>query len=130
MRRVRRFDPKQGSFRAWLRGIAANVLRNHLRRHKAIDGRQRPLATDPPVEGPDEAVRESRQRAERIMAALDALPDRHEAVLRAKYLEGQSVIEIADTWGQTPKTVESLLSRARQKFRDTYRRFEQNGRVE
>ena len=36
VRRVRRFDPRQGSFHAWLRGIAANVLRNRLR------GRARP----------------------------------------------------------------------------------------
>ncbi|HZU36779.1 MAG TPA: RNA polymerase sigma factor, partial [Gemmataceae bacterium] len=31
VRRIRSFDPLQGSFLGWLRGIAANVLRNHLR---------------------------------------------------------------------------------------------------
>ena len=29
---------------------------------------------------------------------------------------------------ETPKAVESLLTRARQMFRDIYRRFEQNGK--
>jgi len=41
-------------------------------------------------------------------------------VLRAKYLEGLSVAEIASARGETPKAVESLLSRARQAFRKVY----------
>src|SRR5206468_7460187 len=32
VRRVRDFDPQRATFAAWLRGIAANVLRNLLRR--------------------------------------------------------------------------------------------------
>src|SRR5436190_2659617 len=32
VRRIRDFEPQRGPFLAWLRGIAANVLRNHLRR--------------------------------------------------------------------------------------------------
>src|SRR3954465_2744396 len=35
--RLRSFDPPQGSFAAWLRGIAVNLLRNQFRR----DGRHR-----------------------------------------------------------------------------------------
>src|SRR5262249_5798093 len=38
VRRVSVFDPEVGPFAAWLRGIAANALRNALRR----DGRRRP----------------------------------------------------------------------------------------
>ena len=34
VRRVRRFDPRKGSFLAWLRGIAANLLRNELRKRR------------------------------------------------------------------------------------------------
>src|SRR5262245_9035790 len=34
VRRLRQFDPQRGSFAGWLRGIAANVLRNHLRLHQ------------------------------------------------------------------------------------------------
>ncbi|HBI44343.1 MAG TPA: hypothetical protein DDY78_16050, partial [Planctomycetales bacterium] len=56
----------------------------------------------------------------RLAAALSALPDRYEAVLRAKYLDGRSVIDIAAESGETPKAIESLLSRARQAFRDAY----------
>src|SRR4051812_4169601 len=34
VRRVRHFDPARAAFAAWLAGIAANVLRNHLRRRQ------------------------------------------------------------------------------------------------
>jgi RNA polymerase sigma-70 factor, ECF subfamily len=116
VRGVRRFDPRQGSFLAWLRGIAANTLRNHLRKKRRL----------PKFESLADAHEGNGRPAEspwedQIAAALDALSDREEAVLRAKYLDGMTVAEIATSRGETPKTVESLLSRARQAFRDVYR---------
>ncbi len=123
-RRIRRFDPAQGTFLAWLRGIAGNVLRNHMRCRKPAQS----LNIDP-VAAADQAVAEERERGERIAAVLCGLSERHEAVLRAKYLEGFSVVEIAESRGVTPKAVESLLTRARQSFRDEYRKCEQNGRL-
>jgi RNA polymerase sigma-70 factor (ECF subfamily) len=129
VRRVRRFDPRQGSFLAFLRGIAANVLRNRLRRRlvrlrggNALDGQ--------PGHGSSaesELVR--RERAERIAAVLADLPEHYEAVLRAKYLERASVAEIAGATGQTPKAVESLLSRAREAFRKSYQARQSHGEV-
>ena len=116
VRRVGRFDPVQGCFAGWLRGIAANLLRNHFRR--ARRRRARPLNDEHPSERPDDAAR--RERAERVASALAALPERYEAVLRAKYLDGVSVAELAADGGETPKAVESLLTRARQAFRDAY----------
>ena len=62
--------------------------------------------------------------AERVARALATLPDRYEAVLRAKYLEGRSVQDIASAWDETPKAVESLLTRARQAFRKAYEKSE------
>jgi RNA polymerase sigma-70 factor (ECF subfamily) len=122
VRRVRRFDPDQASFGTWLRGIAANVLRNLLRRqrrrrHESLNGH---VAVAPRT---DEGLPQ-RELAERIARALAALPERYEAVLRAKYLDQQSVIQIAESWQESPKAVESLLSRARQAFRETYSRCE------
>jgi DNA-directed RNA polymerase specialized sigma24 family protein len=35
-------------------------------------------------------------------------------------LDGQSVAEIAATWNETEKAVESLLTRARAAFREAY----------
>src|SRR5438874_10810600 len=39
VRRVRSFDPEQGPFGGWLRGIAARLLRNHFRREGRRNGR-------------------------------------------------------------------------------------------
>ena len=117
VRRIGRFDPARGCFAGWLRGVAANLLRNHFRRGR-LRGRARPLPDEHPAQGADDAAR--RERAERVAVALAALAERYEAVLRAKYLEGRSVADIAAAGGETPKAVESLLTRARQAFRDAY----------
>jgi len=53
-----------------------------------------------------------------------SLPEHYEAVLRAKYLDGQSVAAIAAERDESPKAVESLLTRARQAFRDVYQKSE------
>ena len=54
------------------------------------------------------------------MAARAELPERYEAVLRMKYLERMSVADMAAARGETEKAVESLLSRAREAFREAY----------
>jgi RNA polymerase sigma-70 factor (ECF subfamily) len=119
VRRIRSFDPERGSFAGWLRGIAANILRNHLRAEnrragciKSLNGQPTPARSGEP------------DLAERVAKALTSLPERYESVLRAKYLDQQSVAQIAELWNETPKTVESLLTRARQAFREAYGRSE------
>jgi RNA polymerase sigma-70 factor (ECF subfamily) len=122
VRRVGRFDPDQGSFAGWLRGIAVNVLRNHLRR-RARQDRMAPRATVGVGAGTDDALLQ-REQAEQVAHTLAALPERYEAVLRAKYVEQRSVQEIAAAWAESPKAIESLLTRARQAFREAYRKRE------
>lgn len=114
VRRLRSFDPSAGSFAAWMRGIAVNVLRNHFRRAARRAGRTQSLDAEPI------AGEESREQAERIAAALAALPPHYEAVLRMKYLESRSVADIASERGESPKAIESLLTRAREAFRQAY----------
>jgi RNA polymerase sigma-70 factor, ECF subfamily len=120
VRRVRHFDPQRGSFLAWMRGIAANSLRNHLRRQGlragAAEGRPEP------ADGGRPHPMEERERQLLVAAALAALSDRHEAVLREKYLDGLSVADIAAAWNESPKAIESLLGRAREEFRRLYGR--------
>jgi RNA polymerase sigma-70 factor, ECF subfamily len=121
VRRVRRFDPQKGSFLAWLRGIAANLLRNELRKRRRSPKFQPSADQEIGQTGNHESTSDARSREEEVAAALDALSQREEAVLRAKYLDGLSVARIAAAGGETPKAVESLLTRARQAFREVYR---------
>jgi RNA polymerase sigma-70 factor, ECF subfamily len=116
VRTIRRFDPVRGSFAAWLCGLAANVLRRQFRQQDRRRKREQNAAraggvTSQPAD---------HEQHDRIALTLDALPDRQEAVLRAKYLDGLTVTEIAAQWGDTPKAIESLLSRAREAFRELY----------
>jgi len=118
VRRIRAFDPDVGSFLGWLRGIAANLLHNRFRKERAAaNGRFRLRAGEAE---PADADLLRRERAQRIARALAELSERYEAVLRAKYLEGRAVADIAADWHETPKAVESLLTRAREAFRAAY----------
>jgi len=118
IRRLRSFDPARGSFAVWLSGIAANVIRNALRSRKRRQRNTLPLesAAEPavPLPAADE------DQAERVAEALAALNPLYEAVLRAKYLERMTVETIAAAWGESAKTIESRLTRARQAFRERY----------
>jgi RNA polymerase sigma-70 factor (ECF subfamily) len=120
VRRLRAFDPAQGAFPGWLRGIAAHLLRNALRRDARRQRRLSVLDADHAVNGSPADDLQRHEQAERVAGALAALPERYEAVLRAKYLEGLSMADIAAASGETVKAVESLLTRARQAFRAAY----------
>lgn len=107
VRRVRDFDSDRATFGAWLRGIAVNVIRNALRRSRSLT-ELREIPAKP-------------QAAQiKVAEALAELPEHYERVLRMKYLDGRTVDEIAAEWGETPKAIESLLTRARAAFRAAY----------
>jgi RNA polymerase sigma-70 factor (ECF subfamily) len=128
VRRIRAFDPDQGSFADWLRGIATNLVRNQLRKRSIPSLNGKPTALKPEAltrvakSKPDELL--NRDQAEHIAHALSCLPERYEAALRAKYLDQQSVAEMAATCNESPKAIESLLTRAREAFRQEYQRLE------
>jgi RNA polymerase sigma-70 factor (ECF subfamily) len=122
VRRVGQFDPEVGPFAAWLRGIAAHLLRNRFRRARRHNASVPALCAHLSDRAPEPADAEllRQERSERIAWALTELSERHEAVLRAKYLEGRAVSNIAAEWNESPKAVESLLTRAREAFRAAY----------
>lgn len=120
VRRIRDFDPRQGSFLDWLRGIAGNVIRNHARQRQSAPRDLQTVVESAELVSDAEPQVEATERSARITAALLALPEHYAAVLQAKYLEQQSVSEIAQAWNQTAKGIESLLTRARSAFREQF----------
>ena len=125
VRRLRSFDPAKGAFFDWLCGIASNAARAAIRARCRQKARSRSLVPADDKPAPDANAGDAEEKAERVAAALAALPDHYEAVLRAKYLDRQTVDEIAAARGDSPKAVESLLSRARQAFREAYEQVEE-----
>src|SRR5258708_1772552 len=107
VRKLPSFDPEKGSFLTWLRGLAAGLARNHFRR----ESRRRGVPLPPSLADED---RRPREQAEAVARALAALPERYEAVMRGKYLDGLSVAQLAAQTGESLKAVESLLTRARE----------------
>lgn len=63
---------------------------------------------------------EREELARMVWAVLDHLPVRYGNALQWKYIQGFSVREIASRLGASPKAAESLLTRARQAFRDGF----------
>src|SRR5262245_10172424 len=99
VRRIADFDPMRASFAQWLSGIASHLLRNHWRKQKRRQQVERNgclAATEPASE------RDRQDQAEAVARALAGLPEHYEAVLRAKYLDGLSVNDIATLWEETP----------------------------
>lgn len=119
VRRIDAFDPEKGAFGAWLTGIADRTLRNSRRWWRRRDTAEITIDADHAAGG--NGAIDVRDLVAVVMAAL---PERYQAVLTAKYHEQQTVAEIARRWQESEKTVESLLTRARQAFRTEYRKHE------
>ncbi len=128
VRLIDRFEPRRGTFAQWLRGIASNALRNYLRRDglrrrtfQSLDENQHGESHNGHSRnGSPTSGLAANDAADRIAAALATLPDHYEDVLRAKYVDAQSVNDIAAERGQSPKAIESLPTRAREAFRAAY----------
>lgn len=95
---------------AYLRQSVVNRSRSALR-HRAVVARHLAAAGDPgDVPGADEATLD-RQRRDRVLDALRALPRRQREVLALRYYLELSEAEIADTLGISPGSVKSHASR-------------------
>jgi RNA polymerase sigma-70 factor (ECF subfamily) len=107
-------DPR--SFPAWLRRIAANAARDHLRRlaSRPEDG----LAAAVELEAPDDpAVRLERVTELRLMLAALAEEDEEVVQLLTARADGTTVAELADRLGITDGAIKMRLSRVRQRLR-------------
>lgn len=114
--RIGRFKPKKGSFRVWLFGIAKN------RFMKVQSGEFRQKYHEKQCSERASERKKTNAPELFIYEALARLPAHYRSVLEAKYLEGLTVNEIAEANDSTPKAVESLLGRARDKFAQVYKK--------
>ncbi len=117
---VDRFDPTLGRFRDWLMGIARHRVARYLRirSHDSLESSTVFNGLLAIGELPPADLLENSERAEITRAALLLLNHEYRDVLLKKYVDGSSVLEIASATGRSPKAVESLLSRARQRLRE------------
>lgn len=118
VRRIRSFDPERSAFETWLVGIAHHVMRNARRRRAGPTA----LPAEPPMSH-NPGPLEQHSLADQLAGTMTAIPDHYREVLLARYQEGRSVAEIAAGSCQSLKATESLLSRARQAFKEAYRRL-------
>jgi RNA polymerase sigma-70 factor (ECF subfamily) len=108
----------------WLCGIAWHKS-GDLRRRRDHAKRPQPTADDQLLQLREERtgqaavfeMSERESKRQRVWAVLTHLPEHYRHVLVLKYMEEFKVAEIALIMGKTEKAVESLLVRARDKFR-------------
>jgi len=105
----------------WLCACCANEIAGHFRR-----AGRRPREVELNEDVLPEAEHGS-ETAERVHAALDRLPANYARAMEWRYLDGVDVSEIARRLDLTYKAAESLLSRARRAFRETYERLGASG---
>jgi RNA polymerase sigma-70 factor (ECF subfamily) len=114
-RRRRLFDPRRGSERAWLFGIARNAALDELRRRKHTV----PAAE---VRQPEDADRESEQlesilRRATIVDAVLTLRPRERELIALKFHAGLTNSEIARVLGVSESNAATMLHRTIAKLR-------------
>lgn len=119
----------EASLAAWVYGICRHEISNHRRRTgrapamvELVEEEMGPRSAGSPASqmtGPAESL-ERKEVAELVHSTLDELPPRYGLALEWKYIDGLPVREIAQRLKVSPKAAESILTRARQAFRDRY----------
>jgi RNA polymerase sigma factor (sigma-70 family) len=116
------FDPARASFAAWLFTIARHKTFDHFRRQKVAVLTTAQDETAAMVADPQPSALEqvqSRERAEEIVAAVEALPLEQRGAFVMFADGGLSLEEIAEVTGVAVETAKSRLRYARAKLRQS-----------
>ena len=115
-RRRRRYDPRRGSPRAWLFGIARNAALDELRRR----GRRARLVAEPDAPGDESFVDETEASLRRaaLAEALATLSRRERELVALKFFAGLSNAEIAGVVGISPTNAATRIHRVVSKLRE------------
>ena len=131
------FDHDRGSLRIWLWGIARRQISLYYRKQdtKVIFARtkkwwdslgsQKIDWINAKEDSPPEVL-EALELASLVRFALIKLPGEYQRLLLAKYVDGQSVNEIAENLDCSPVAVMSKLARARKTFRAAFSKLIQS----
>jgi RNA polymerase sigma-70 factor (ECF subfamily) len=117
------YDPRRGTARAWVFGIARNVFAAHCADHAAQQGRVARLAGWREL-GPDHfeelvARIDAEQVGRRLLSELVALPELDRAVVELVDLVGLRAKEAASVLGLSAGAVRMRLMRSRARLRHT-----------
>lgn len=128
------------NFSAWIHRIATNLCYDELRRRKKfpeaqdVDDDETEAAV---LQVPDQDMRKSPEMALEIHELRDAvysvasrLPEKYRLVLTLRELQGLSYANIARQMGVSESAVETLLHRARRRFKEEYLYLEGKGQAE
>jgi RNA polymerase sigma-70 factor (ECF subfamily) len=122
------YDPSRAPLWLWLWGIARNHVAQYFRKAQRYD---RLLKAEAWMashngelvasrEGMPTEILESAELATLVRVTLTELPPDYELLLTAKYLDGDSVEQIATQERSSSSAVRSKLARARQAFREAF----------
>ncbi len=111
---------------AWLHRIASNACLDQLRRRKRIrwlpwdTPKHEPLLNTHPTDDP-ERVAMAVENTSDVQQVLSAMSERNRQALVLREYEGLSTREIGEIMGLSRSAVKSVLFRAREEFRQSYR---------
>jgi RNA polymerase sigma-70 factor, ECF subfamily len=138
LRQLDRYEPARagGNIFPWVTGLARNEIQRVWTREKAavslqtlwakMDKEMLALFARLEEEPFGAELLQREETRELVNTTMSQLPPHYRQALEAKYLDGQSVRDLAGLWEQSEKAVESLLSRARQAFRATFTSLARN----
>lgn len=142
IRELEKYEPDRaaGNIFPWLTGLARNEIRRvlkHVRNAQSLEQlwlrmdrdllRIYAKLADEPF-GDELLARQETQQM--VNVTMSQLPGRYREALEAKYVDGDSVQTMAQRQGATEKAIESLLTRARRAFRETFLALTKNLEVE
>jgi RNA polymerase sigma-70 factor, ECF subfamily len=104
---IRKYEPREVPFAAWILRVARNAALDHLRARRALP------CEEVRVRDQDH-TRISRERRNDLRRALEQLPGDQREVLILRHIVGLSPVEIADALGKTESSVHGLHHRGRQ----------------
>ncbi len=126
-RSARQFDVSRGSLWSWLAGIAHHQAASHWRQSGKSE-RLRVLAETGAIElrqcwegtASADDFWEQRELADLVREILSELSPDYSALLTAKYLDNQTLEDMARRFGGSVEAIKSKLARARWEFRHKF----------